>query len=614
MKSRYIGIAFTTILMIFGMELAAADEVVFTATAPSKVILGQQFRLTYTLNAETKDLRIPEITDFEVLMGPSTAKSTQISIVNGQRTSLVEHSYTYVLMPVKVGSFTIPAATATIKKEKRSSNPLTITVLPQDKSTGGASDQGTSSQQTVGFNGEQAFIRAIPSKTKVFEQEGLLLTYKLYTRVDISGVNNIKFPEFKGFLAQEIEIDPNTQWDMENYEGLNYRTAVLKQTILYPQQSGEIEIESGSFDLIFRIRNTNQRMRSLFDDFFDSYQEVRKTILSPKLRIQVEPFPFGKPANFNPFSGNLRLSSSINTTQVKADEAVTIKLELSGEGNMKMLRIPELKFPADFDVYDPKVTNNFKTTTRGVSGTKTIEYLVIPRYSGSFTIPSVNISYFDLTDKSYKILSTDEFQLEVGRSEQNKEGVVAGTVVSREQLRLLGQDIRYIKVDNIRLRPRTNLIYGKTAFWLAYILPFLFFLLMLYIYRKQAKANADLAAVRTRKANKVAVKRLKKASFYLKNQDKEQFLDEVLRALWGYTSDKLNIPVSQLNKDNIEAQLNRRKVDTEVCAEFLQILQACEFERYAPVTEPQHMGDLYTRTLEIINQMENTINNVHVKK
>lgn len=614
MKFKYKGTLLITILIAFSLKLAAAEEIVFTATAPSKVILGQQFRLTYTLNAETKDLRIPEITDFEVLMGPTTAFSTQTSIVNGQRTSLVEYSYTYILMPVKVGTFTIPAATATIKKEKRKSNPLTITVLPQDKSTGGASNQAASSGQTASFNGEQAFIRAIPSKTKVIEQEGLLLTYKLYTRIDISGVNNIKFPEFKGFLAQEIDIDPNTQWDMENYNGLNYRTAVLKQTILYPQQSGEIEIESGSFDLIFRIRNTNQSMRSLFDDFFDSYQEVRKTINSPKLKIQVEPFPFGKPANFNPFSGSLRLSSSISSNQIKADEAVTIKLVLSGEGNMKMLRTPELKFPADFDVYDPKVSNNFKTTPGGVSGTKTIEYLVIPRYSGNFTIPSVSISYYDLAGKSYKILSSDEFQLEVARSEQSTEGVVAGNVVTREQLRLLGQDIRYIKTDNISLRPRTNLIYGKTAFWLAYILPFVFFLLMLYIYRKQAKANADLAAVRTRKANKVAVRRLKKASFYLKNKDKEHFYDEVLKALWGYTSDKLNISVSQLNKDNIGAQLNQRKVDASVCADFMQILQACEFERYAPATETQHMDELYAKTLRVINQMENTINNAHAKK
>ncbi|MDD2560197.1 MAG: BatD family protein, partial [Bacteroidales bacterium] len=292
----------------------------------------------------------------------------------------------------------------------------------------------------------------------------------------------------------------------------------------------------------------------------------------------------------------------------------TIKLVLSGEGNMKMLRTPELKFPADFDVYDPKVSNNFKTTPGGVSGTKTIEYLVIPRYSGSFTIPSVSVSYFDLAEKTYKSLYTEEFQLEVSRSEQSSEGVVTGTVVSREQLRLLGQDIRYIKVNNIRLSPRTNLIYGKTAFWLAYILPFLFFLLMLYVYRKQAKANADLAAVRTRRANKVAVKRLKTASFYLKNKEKEHFYDEVLKALWGYTSDKLNIPLSQLNKDNIEVQLNQRAVDAEARAEFMQILQACEFERYAPASETQQMDDLYVKTLRVINQMENTINNAHVKK
>lgn len=613
MKNKLSLITLIIILTAFGVSLRAADEVTFTATAPSKVIIGQHFRLTYTLNAETKDLRIPEMADFEILSGPATSVSTQVSIINGQRTSVVERSYTYVLMPMKVGSFSIPAATATVKKEKRTSNALNITVLPTDKTP--ASGQEAKDEQILNVNGDQAFIRAIPSKTKVYEQEALLLTYKLYTRVDISGVNNIKFPEFKGFLSQEIDISPDSQWDMENYNGLNYRTAILKQSILYPQQSGEIEIESGRFDLIFRIRTASQGMRSLFDDFFDTYQEVRKTIVSPTLKIQVEPYPFGKPVNFNPFSGSLKMTSSISNTQVKADEAVTIKLVLSGVGNMKMLRTPDLKFPPDFDVYDPKVSNNFKTTTGGVSGSKTLEYLVIPRYSGQFTIPSVGLSYFDLADKSYKTLYSDEFVLDVSRSEQSAEGIVAGGgIVSREQLRLLGQDIRYIKIDKMRIRPRTNLIYGKTALWLAYILPFFFFLLMLFIYRKQAKANADLIAVRTRKANKVAVRRLKKANFYLKNQDKENFYDEVLKALWGYTGDKLNIPLAQLNKDNIDTQLSRRQVEAAVRQEFMQVLQSCEYERYAPSEGTALMDELYAKTLSIINQMENTINNTHAKK
>ncbi len=579
----------------------------FTASAPAKVQMGQQFRLTYTFeDGDPKDFRLPELSDFDILMGPST--STSISIINGQTSR--SFSYTYVLMPKQEGTFTIAPATAQVKKAEVQSNSLTVTVLPKDKNTQvGQSSQASSSQGATSVQSlteENLFIRVIPSKTHVMEQEGLTLTYKLYSRVDVSGFENAKFPEYKGFISQEVELPQNQQWDMENYNGLNYRTAVLRQTVLYPQQSGQLDIESGSFDLIVRVRNNNPRSRSFFDDFFDTYQDVRKTLTTKPLKITVDPFPFGKPAHFSPFAGSLKLSSSISTTSVTADEAVTLKLVLTGSGNMKMLKTPDVKFPADFDIYDPKVTNSFKNTAKGVTGSKTIEYLVIPRYAGSFEIPSVEVSYFDLATKSYKTLVSDSYTLEVAKGSQSDPTVVSNAYVAKENVRFLGQDIRYLKTD-LKLKPHAGLIYGQSWFVWAFVLPFAIFVIVLLICRKQAKANADVAAVRTRKASKVAVRRLKKAASFLKAGDRSQFYEEVLKALWGYTSDKLNIPLSKLSKEHMDEQLEQSHVSETIRKEYMEILETCEFEQYAPSSGAQGMDELYAKTLKVIDKMESTI-------
>ncbi|MBQ9201418.1 MAG: protein BatD [Bacteroidales bacterium] len=606
---------FSLLIWLTLTSLSAAD---FTASAPGKVVLGQQFQLVYTFTDENpSDFRISEQVEqsFDILMGPSTSRSSSISIVNGKRTSSSEYRYTFLLLPKKEGSFSIPPATAKIKKKEVSSNALTITVLPADKAASGqssASSQSTSAQAQT-LTEENLFLRVIPTKTRLYEQEAVTLTYKLYTRLEVAGAENYKFPEYKGFMMQEIESPQEVSWDMENYNGRNYRTAVLRQVVLFPQQSGTLEIDPCSIDLVVRIRTAGQRSRSFFDDFFDTYQDVRKTLTTKTLRLTVEPYPFPKPANFNPLTGSLKLSSQISATQVKADEGVTVKLTLSGSGNMKMLRTPELKFPADFDVYDPQVSNQFKTTAQGVSGTKTIEYLVIPRYAGTFEIPSACLSYFDLATKSYKTLCTEAFTLQVDRSENAGEAVVSGNYTAgRESVRQLGQDIRYLKTVPAVLQPKP--VYVVAAVWYkwAFVLPLLLVVVLLLLYRKQLRANADAVRVRNRKANKVAVRRLKKASSYLKDRQRGAFYDEVLKALWGYTSDKLNIPLSDLTKDNIDVKLASAGVEESVRRDFMDILTSCEFERYAPGQGSQTMEDVYAQTLKTIDRMENTIKTSHV--
>jgi hypothetical protein len=616
MRNKLI-LAFVLLLVSSAQSLLAAEGVTFSGDAPKQVVMGQYFNLVYSSNAEVEDLRIAELSEFfEILYGPSTSISSYSSNVNGRSSSVTTYSFTYVLRPKKTGTFTIPAAIATINKEKIKSNVLTIKVLPADQQTGGgqtkqSSAPATSTQsQSAGgssdnVSNDQVFIRAIPSKTKVCEQEGFLVTYKIYTRVDISGMQNPKFPEFKGFMAQEIEVPQNRQWELENYNGSNYQTTVLKQTVLYPRETGTLTIDKGSFDLVLRVKNRNTRTRSIFDDFFETYSEVNKTIYCNSLKINVSPLPAGKPTDFCGVTGNLKMISTINSQKVKANEAVTIRIKISGNGNLKMIPTPELTFPADFETYDPKVDNAFKNSPSGVSGTKTIEYLVIPRFPGTFVIPAASISYFDLATRSYKTLSTQSYTIEVGKGDGNTTNI-SGKFVNQEQLQLLGSDIRFLK-NEVRIHKQAKLIFGTVAFWLAYLIPFLLFGIMLLINRKKLKDNADIARVRNRKANKVAVKRLKQAALFLKVGKEEPFYDEVLKALWGYTSDKLNIPLSKLDKETIESQLIESKVGGEILREYMDILQTCEFARFAPGDPAEAMDKLFEKTMEVINKMENTI-------
>lgn len=378
MKKKLIFL-FTLLLTIGNLSLKA-DDVTFKASAPDAVIMGQQFRLTYTVNAEGKELRAPDMSDFDVLMGPSTSTNRSIQIINGQSSSVFTQTFTYILMPKKEGTFNMAPATIKVKNANYNSNSLVIKVLPPDQAGKSNSSSAAASGSSSGISGEDLFVRMIVSNRSVYEQEGFLVTFKIYTSYE-TGFSNMKFPEFEGFIAQDIELNP--QWIPENYNGRNYNTAVVKQTYLYPQRSGKITIESGKFDANIRVR-TQKQVRSFFDDFFDSYQDVRKEITSPPVTIDVKPLPSGKPASFSGAVGNFTMNATINSNHVKTNEAVTVKVTINGSGNIKLLKNPEVVFPNDFEVYDPKPEINIKTTTAGTSGTRTIEYMAIPRYAGDF--------------------------------------------------------------------------------------------------------------------------------------------------------------------------------------------------------------------------------------
>ena len=589
-----------------------ADKVSFVASAPDVVVVGDQFRLSYTVTTQkVKDFRAPSIKGFDVLMGPSRSEQSSTQIVNGSVSSTSSITFTYILMANTAGEFTVPGASIVADGNQMISNSVKIKVLPQDQNHNSSrrnNDNSSSIQPSsnASVSNQDLFITATASKTNVYEQEAFVLTYKIYTRESNLQLNNAKLPDFKGFHSQEIEMTTNARWTPEHYKGRNYYTTVYRQFVLFPQQSGKLFIEPAQFQM-----TVNKPVQSAdpFDAFFNGGNnviEIKKPITTPKIAINVNPLPAGKPTNFLGGVGEFNISSSINSKELKTNDAITIKLVISGTGNLKLISNPEIKFPDDFEVYDPKVDNQVRLTKEGLTGNKVIEYLAIPRHAGTYKIPGVSFSYFDIRSKSYKTLNTEDYVINVEKGAGNADQVIAN-FTNKEDLKVLGEDIRHITQNEVTFQPKGSFFYGSMSYWLFYIIPALAFILFFIIYRKQAAENANVAKMRTKKANKVAIKRMKLAGKLLSENKKDAFYDEVLKALWGYISDKLNIPVSRLSKDNIEEKLRNHGVSEELIKEFLNALNDCEFARFAPGDENQAMDKVYSSSIEVISKMENSI-------
>ena len=604
-------IIFLLFTILAAWQVKAADKVRFVAEAADVVVSGDQVRLVFTVNSQDiKDFRAPSIKGFDVLMGPSRSQQSSIQIINGKRTSNSSTAFTYILLAGSPGTYTIPAASVEVNGEKVFSNAISIKVLPQDQNSGNSGNNGggsasSSRSHAAGsrISANDLFITATASKTTVHEQEAILLTYKVYTVVNLRQLYG-KMPDLKGFHTQEVELPQQKTFTLEHYKGRNYNTTVWSQYVLFPQQTGKLEIPSITFDGVVAQQTVSD---DPFDAFFNGggHVEVKKKITTPKVVINVQPLP-AKPTGFSGAVGEFKLASSINATDVKTNDAVTIKLTLSGTGNMKLIGTPEVKFPQDFEIYDPKVTDDYKLTNSGLTGTKTFEYLAIPRHAGNFTIPAVEFTYFDLKSNSYKTLKTEAYNLKVAKGQGNADQVISD-FTNKESVKMLGRDIRFIKLGDSSLRPKGDFFFGTVGYYLCYLIPLLLFVVFAVIYRQKALENANVAKVKTKKANKVATRRMKLAGKLLAENKKNEFYDEVLKALWGYISDKLSIPVSQLSKDNIEAELTNYGVQEALIAEFIGVLNECEYARYAPGNENEAMDKVYSASVEVISKMENSI-------
>ena len=598
---------FVLAVAFLASAFAVQAQVTFRASAPATVVKGQQFRLTYSLNKEGKDLRLPSnMNGFEILFGPSVSTSYSQQTINGKTTSESSVSYTYILIANKEGTYTIGPASIKVDGATYTSNSLTIKVIAEENvpksQSGRVGPSARSGSGTVSAN--DAFIRAIVSKNSIYEQEGFTVTFRLYTTLNITDLGKIQFPEFEGFMVEEIDLPANQQMQIEKFNGRNYYTADLRKTLLFPQRSGKMTIPSGRIEMVFSVPS-GRRVES----FFGSQEvmvDVKKTLVTNPLSIDVKPLPAGKPASFTGAVGQFSFKPSISTQQTRANEPITLTLEITGTGNLKLIQNPKIEFPSNFEVYDPTVDNKVQVTPNGLSGTKKIQYLVIPRYEGKYTIPAIEFSYFDLATHTYKTQKSPEYEISVAKGDPSKAN--ASSYVDQQNVKV-EDDIRFLKIGRPTFYSKNDFFVGSFAYWLWYIIPFVVFVTLCIVYRKQAEQNANVALMRNKQANKVATKRLKMADKFLKEHRKEEFYDEVLKALWGYFSDKLSIPLAQLSRENVEAELSKLKVDDSLISTFMQILDACEFARYSPAESDHAMDQLYNQTVEAIGKMENQLRN-----
>lgn len=607
-KSISLHIKIFLLLLLFQGNSLVAQEVIFNASAPKAVVKNEQFRLTYNLNKEGKDIRLPsEMDGFEILFGPSVSSSYSTQIINGKSTSQSSFSYTYILVAPEEGTFTIAPASITVSGSNYKSNSLQINVLPPDKEADKSqsnqnSSPSASSSSSAEIKKTDAFIRTEVSKSSIFEQEGFMVTFKLYTTLNVVNFGKIEFPEFEGFLVEELDVPSNQQLQLEHYDGRNYYTAVLRKTLLFPQRSGKMTIPSGKLEMVFSVPS-GKKVSSFFG-MQEVNVDVKKPMITNPVTINVKALPTGKPSSFKGAVGSFTFTPSISTQKITANEPVTITLKISGTGNQKLMQNPEVEFPSNFELYDPTIENELTAGANGLTGTRKIEYLVIPRYEGDYSIPPIEFSYFDINSQSYKTAKSPSYSLTVLKGDPSK--ATASSYVNQQQVKV-ENDIRFIKTEKPKFVKTDSFFVGSRGYWLWYIIPFILLCVFFVLYRKQMKLNSNIALMRTKGANKIAKRRLKKAEGYLKMHDKENFYNEVLRALWGYFSDKLSIPSGSLTKSNIGIELSDYGVDETLIQKFMKILDTCEFARYAPVESSAAMDEIYKETSEAIGKMESIL-------
>ena len=618
---RKTGRFLVTVILLMAAQAVFADEISFIAQSPTAVVRGERFRITYKLSDATpKQFRAPDMKGLTVLAGPSTSTSQSTSIVNGKVTTSSSYTYTFIVVAEDEGDYKLDGATVTVGNDTYTSNGLSIKVLPPDSNQAQQAQQSQSTQRgnstrqqnsqtdndEIGPN--DLFMLATVDKTTVYEQEALLLTFKIYKlpSVDLQTMSN-KMPDLKNFHVQEVELPQQKEFNLEHYNGRNYQTMVWSQYVLFPQHSGELEIPATPFEGVIAQRVENNS-GDIFDMFFNSsrYVEVKKDLTSRPIKINVKPLPQGKTNSFYGGVGDFSISSTISSTEVTANDAVTVRVILSGTGNLKLVKTPEMKFPQDFDIYDPKIDNKYTIKGGRQTGNKVYEYLVIPRHAGQYTIPSLEFQYFDPKSGSYKTVKTDEYTLNVARGQGGAEAQGSVSYVSKEDLKFVGQDVRF-HATPAKLKSDSSQFFGSLLFWLCLALPLFILILLVIISRKRVADNANVAKVRAGKANSVATKRLKVARKLMKDNRKDEFYDEMMRALLGYFGDKLSIPVADLSKENIETSLKRRNVPEEPVKQVIGLLDDCEFARYAPGDDTGRMDRLYDEAARVISQIENTI-------
>lgn len=605
MKRLYISLFILSLLPL----AALAQRLV--GKAPEQVAVGEQFRLTYTIDTQNvsgfKAGNIPDA--LEVLMGPSTSSQSSFQMVNGHTSSSSSITYTYIISANKNGTFTIPPAHISVGGKTITSNALKIHVSGTARSNSGQQSQrqsggGEPQMRAAGsqISGSDLFIKVSANKRRIHEQEPVLLTYKVYTLVDLTQLSG-KMPDLKGFHTQEVPLPQQKSFKVETVNGRPYRTVTWSQYVMFPQVTGKLEIPSITFDGIVVQQN---RAVDPFEAFFNGgsgYVEVKKKIKAPGITIQVDPLPT-RPTNFSGGVGKFNISAQLNKTSVKANNPVNLRVIVSGVGNLKLIKEPTVNFPKDFDKYDAKITDKTKLTANGVEGNMIYDIMAVPRHPGQYDIPAVELTYYDTSSNSYKTVRTQPMKLDV---EKGTGSSAVNDYSGQSEVEQLNKDIRYIKIGDSDVHGINDFFFGSVGYWVALAALLVVFVSLFIIFRQRAIDNANVVKMRGKKANKVATKRLRKANKLMLDGKSGDFYDEVLRALWGYVGDKLNIPVEKLSRDNISQRLSERGVEDDTVKRFIEALDECEFERYAPGDVKGNMNKTFEAAMTAIMQIEETM-------
>jgi hypothetical protein len=593
--------AFIYILFFLIVQATAAQDIELTIDHPSVVSAGQSFSVVYNVNAGGGEFTVPSFTGFSKLMGPQTSYSQSTQVVNGKISRQTSYSYTYYLQALKTGNFVIAPAVFTLKNREYKSDSLRIEVV-SDASQAGNGKEGSNSQAS---GSGDLFVNMLLNRRDVYVGEPVMATVKLFTKVDLQGINEIKYPSFNNFLRTDIDTPPLTSLQEENVNGSIYGTGIVQKFLLYPQVPGEVIIDPVQITVLVQQRSGSSD--PFFGDFFSSYQTVPKTIASKPMTVRVKPLPGSKPDDFSGIVGNLDIKASLGSDSVNVNEALNLKITINGSGNLRIASAPKLMLPPDLEVYDPKITDNLKSGSSGTQGSKSFEYLIIPRHHGSFTIPPVTYSFFNTNTGRFETLSTEEFTFHAKRSDDQASGVTVFSGISKEDVKYLSKDIRFIKSTTEKFETAGRVLTSSRSFYSIYGISFLAFMIILFVRREHVRRNSDLSIVRNRKAGKVAGRRLHTAEGCLKNNQIDRFYEEILKALWGYLSDKLNIPMSELTRVNAISALSLRGVDDELTATLNSILDTCEYARFAPSASGTEAENIYEGASKFIRSVENTI-------
>ena len=586
--------------------IVAGQDISVSADYPEVVRVGQQFPVSWTVNSGGGEFTPPSFGSFYKLMGPQTSYSSSTQIINGKVSREASYTYTYYLQATKEGKFVIPPATFTLKNDTYSSDSLRIEAIAGNATpqSSGAEPENAGNEQ-VRETGDNIFVNLSLDRREVFLGEHILATVKIYTRVDISGISEIKFPGFEGFLKTDLNTPPLTSLRRENINGTIYGTGVVQQFLLFPQITGEINIDPVQITAL--IQQKTGQSDPFFGDFFSTYTTVPRAVASLPMKVKVNPLPGVKPADFSGIVGKAALTASLDKDSVNVNDAVNLKFVITGTGNLKIANAPDIKMPADIEVYDPKISDNLKNGSGGSTGQKIFEYLLIPRHYGEFKIPPVTYSYFNISSRQYEKLRTPELHFYARKGTEQNTGITVYGGVAKEDVRYLGKDIRFIKSKPGLLKKSGNILPSKRTFYSAYALSAMLFLIVLFIRREHIRRNSDLATVKNRKAAKVAGKRLKEASLCLKNNTTDKFYEEILKAIWGYLSDKLGIPVSDLTRNSVAETLKQFGIDESEVNNLTSILDTCEYARFSPATSEAEAEKIYEGTSRFISLVENTI-------